>query len=138
MTDALKDPLIVLCEETGLTLPIPNEQGFYVLQIDGYELRITALAKGRVVMAGVIAGVAVLAEKRQETREQLLSYCLTLQSARFATQAKREVLTLEQSTDELVLWRSFDPFALSVPTFLAAAESMLNELEFWKNWLSNA
>jgi hypothetical protein len=137
MNDALNEPLLVLCQEIGLTPPAPDARGQHVLVIDGQELRVLTLAQGRVVVLGVIGTLSSLAEKRGGS-ERLLADCLTVQAARLAAQAIPEVLTLEPDSGELVLWRAIAPHGLSVPVFLNVAESMLNELEFWKNWLSNA
>lgn len=137
MNEVLQEPLTVLCEEIGLAPPIPDALGHYVLEIDGHQLRFLALSKGRIVMIGLVGSVSGFVDKRRQSRNQLLSQCMTLQAARFSKQAIREVLTLEASTDEMVLWRSFEAYELNISSFLAAAESMLNEMEFWKNWLSN-
>ena len=138
MNETLQEPLTVLCEEIGLAPPSLNASGLYVLEIDGHELRVIPLAKGRVVLAGLIGSVNALTEKRRQDRDRFLSHCLTVQAARLSKQAVREVLTWESGTDELLLWRSFEPFELSISSFLSATETLLNELEFWKNWSSIA
>lgn len=136
MSDLLLEPVSILCEEVGLPQMPPDERGVYRLVIDGQEIRVSALLNGRVVLLGVIGNATDLAEDRRESRQLLLSGCLTLQMVRFGKLGTEQALTLEPETGELVLWQSFEGPGVSIPMFLSAAESLLNELEFWKNWLA--
>lgn len=136
MSDLLLEPVSILCEEVGLPQMPPDERGVYRLVIDGQEIRVSALLNGRVVLLGVIGNATDLAEDRRESRQQLLSGCLTLQMVRFGKLGTEQALTLEPETGELVLWQSLEGPGVSIPMFLSAAESLLNELEFWKNWLA--
>lgn len=136
MNDLLQEPVSVLCEEAGVPAVQPDERGHYRIVIDSQEMRIMALNQGRIVMLGVIGRAGSLADQRRESVSSLLNGCLALQAARFSKLGTREILTLEPETGELVLWHSPDSHGVSIPMFLLAAESMLNELEFWKNWLA--
>ena len=97
-----------------------------------------SLSQGRVILLGVIGAIGTISALRNESRERLLGSCLTLQAVRFGKLGTMEVLTVEPETDELILWQSFEDHSLSIPNFLSAAESLLNELDFWKNWLATA
>lgn len=136
MSAAIQENISILCEEVGLPMPALDPRGVYHIELDGQELRISTLNNGRVILLGVIGRTDVVAERRQESRHALLMGCLTLQAVRFGKLGTAEVLTVEPETDELVLWRSFDERQMSIPAFLAGAEALLNELEFWKHWLS--
>lgn len=136
MNDALHEPVSVLCDEAGLPVPQPDERGIYRIFIDGQEVRVTAMKQGKVILLGVIGSANALAENRRESPQALLNNCLVLQAGRFSKLGTREVLTLEPETGELVLWQSLDGHGVSIPAFLSAAESLLNELEFWKTWLA--
>lgn len=137
MNDSLQEPLSVLCDQLGLPTPQADERGFYRIVMDGHEVRVMAMKQGSVVMLGVIGIADALAESRRESVQNLLSNCLMLQAARFKSLGTREVLTLEHETGELVLWQSFENHDVTIPGFLAAAESLLNELEYWKTWLAS-
>jgi hypothetical protein len=137
MSNPLQEPLSVLCEEVGVPTPAPDAKGIYHLVIDGQELRLLTLNTDRVIMLGVLGKADTIAEHRHENRQLMLANCLALQAVRFGKLATLEVLTIEPETDELVLWRGFESYTLTIPTLLAAAESLLNELEFWKIWLSS-
>lgn len=137
MSDSIEEPLSVLCDEAGIPMPSADERGGYEFIIDYKTLRVSLLNRGaKVVLLGVIGHVESIAEQRRESRERLLTSCLTLQAVRFGRLGTSEVLTLEPETGELVLWVSFENYSLSIPGFIAAAESLLNELDFWKNWLA--
>ncbi len=136
MSPALQEPIAVLCEEVGLPVPTPDPLGVYVIHIEGQEIRVSTLSSGKVILLGVIDRAADLAQRRKESRHSLLTTCLNLQAVRFGKLATSEVLTLEPETGELVLWQSFEGPSVSIPAFLQGAESLLNELEFWKNWLA--
>ncbi|HEY1053447.1 MAG TPA: type III secretion system chaperone [Prosthecobacter sp.] len=136
MSDALQEHVSILCEEVGLPAAAPDARGVYHIEIEGLEVRVSTLNNGRVILLGVIGRADAVAERRQESRQTLMMGCLALQAVRFGKLGTSEVLTLEPETDELVLWRSFDGPGMSVPAFLAGAEALLNELEFWKTWLS--
>ncbi len=138
MSDLLQEPISVLCDEVAVPTPKADADGVYHLVIDGQQVRVFSLKQGKVVLAGVIGSAAIIAEDRKESRQSLLASCLALQAVRFGKLATQEVLTLEPETGELVLWQSFEGPGVSVPVFLAAAESLLNELEFWKTWLGAA
>ncbi len=136
MSDALHEPIAVLCEEVGLPVPAPDPRGAYVIDIEGQQIRVFALNNGKVVLLGVIGSAGDIAERRKESRHSILASCLNLQAVRFGKLGTSEVLTLEPETGELVLWQSFEGPGVSIPAFLQGAESLLNELEFWKNWLA--
>lgn len=136
MSAVLQEQVSILCEEVGLPVAAADARGVYHIEIDGQEVRVFTLNNGRVILLGVIGRADALAERRQESRQALLLGCLTLQAVRFGKLGTSEVLTVEPETDELVLWRSFDELQMSIPAFLAGAEALLNELEFWKTWLS--
>lgn len=137
MIDLIQEPLSVLCDEVGVPVPQPDARGICTVVIDNQELRFVPLKQGKVVMLGIIGNAEALAAKRNEDLQIVLASCLTLQGARFAKLGTREVMTLEPETGELVLWQSFDPSTgVSISSFLGAAESMLNEVEYWKNWLA--
>ncbi len=136
MNDPLQENITILCEEVGIPAAAPDSSGVYRIAIDGQEIRIFTLSDGRAILLGVIGVAAALAEQREETGHSLLTACLALQAVRFGKLASKEVLTLEPETGELVLWRPLDSQDMFVPAFLVTAEVLLNELEFWKNWLS--
>lgn len=136
MSTTLQEPLSVLCDEVGVPMPQPDSRGSYSLEIDGQTLRVSELKNQRVILAGVVGNLGVIAAKRETSRQDVLANCLGVQAVRFAKLATAEVLTFEPETDELILWTGFDGPSISIPAFLQGAESMLNELEFWKNWLA--
>ena len=136
MSDPLQEPIAVLCDEVGVPVPARDARGAYVIIVQGQELRVFSLNNGRVIMLGIIGPAGDLASRRKEPLGALLTNCLALQAVRFGRLATQEVLTVEPETGELVLWQAFDAPSLSVPAFLQSAESLLNELEFWKNWLA--
>lgn len=136
MSDLLQEPISVLCDEVGLPTPKPDAQGIYHIVIEGQSVRVLTLSQGRVVLLGIIGSASIIAEDRQESRQALLASCLSLQAVRFGKLGTEQVLTLEPETGELVLWQAFEGPGVSIPVFLMAAESLLNELEFWKNWLA--
>lgn len=117
-------------------MPSADARGVYSIVIEGQEIRVSTLMNGKVILLGVIGQASTLAENRRESRRELLAGCLGLQAVRFTRLGTPEVLTLEPESGELVLWQSFEGPDVSIPTFLGAAESLLNELEFWKNWLA--
>jgi hypothetical protein len=133
MTDNLKRALETLCEELGLPTPAADNP---VVEVDGHELRITELSGGKAVLLGTLGSVSRIAEERGESVDTLLMRSLTLHGARFAKLGSPEALTLDDGT--MVLWNKFDSDAISVQDFLRFSESMLNEVEFWKNWLAVA
>lgn len=136
MSDPLSEMISVLCDETGAPITGPDARGVHVIQIENHELRVLPLSHGRFVLLGLIGRAGDLAERREESRQTLLSTCLNLQAVRFGRLGTPEVLTLEPESDDLVLWRSFEEQQVSISTFLQAAESLINETEFWKNWLA--
>jgi len=137
MSDPIVEPLSVLCEEAGIPMPTPDDRGGYEFVIDYKTLRVSSLNRGsKIVLLGIIGNAESIAEQRREARERLLTSCLTLQAVRFGKLGSREVLTLEPENGELVLWVAFENYSISIPGFIAAVESLLNELDFWKNWLS--
>lgn len=136
MSEHLQEAISVLSEEVGLPPAQADERGIYRLVIDGQEIRVAVLLNGKAVLLGVIGNASALAENRRESCQELLAGCLALQLVRFGKLGTEQTLTLEPESGELVLWQSFESFGVSVPVFLSAAESMLNELEFWKNWLA--
>jgi hypothetical protein len=133
MTENLKRALDTLCDELGLPAPSAENP---VVQVDGHELRVTELSGGKAVLLGTLGSISRIAEERGETVDTLLLRSLTLHGARFAKLGAPETLTLDD--DNMVLWNKFDSDAISVQDFLQASESMLNEVEFWKNWLAVA
>lgn len=137
MSTVLNEMISVLCDETGVAVPAPDARGIHVIRIEEHELRVQPLNQGRFILLGVIGKAESIAEKREQSRQALLSTCLGLQAARFSKLGTAEVLTLEPENDELVLWRSFEESRVSISAFLQAAESLINETEFWKTWLSN-
>lgn len=136
--NTLQEPVALLCEEVGLPPPAPDPQGVYVIDIDGQELRISLLNNGKVIICGIIGRADEIAARRQQSRQTLLTHVLHLQAVRFGKLGTAEVMTLEPATDELLLWTSLVGPEVSIPAFLQSTESLLNELEFWKNWLANA
>lgn len=136
MSALLQEPISVLCDEVGISMPAADARGVYSIVIEGQEIRVSTLMNGKVILLGVIGQASTLAENRRESRRELLVGCLGLQAVRFTRLGTPEVLTLEPESGELVLWQSFEGPDVSVPAFLGAAESLLNELEFWKNWLA--
>ncbi|GAA5149719.1 hypothetical protein GCM10023213_47800 [Prosthecobacter algae] len=126
-----------LCEELGIATPFPNEQGVFVIQVEEQELRFSLLNNGRVNLVGVIGRADEIAALRQISLQALLTSCLTLQAVRFGKLGREEVLSIEPATDELILWHSLDGPDVSIPAFFQTAEALLNELEFWKNWLAH-
>jgi len=136
MTEQLQEAIAVLCDELGLPTAQINSSGLYIVRVDGKELRILTLRDGKVVLLGVIGVLATIAESRRESADSLLRNCLILHGARLERLGTPEVLTLDDT--ELVLWRKFEPFGISISEFLQASESVLNEVEFWQNWLSAA
>ncbi len=137
MSTVLNEMISVLCEETGVAVPAADARGMHVIRIEGHEMRMQPLNQGRFILLGVIGRAGSIAEKREQSRQALLSTCLGLQAVRFSKLGTAEVLTLEPENDELVLWLSFEDTRVSISAFLQAAESLINETEFWKNWLSN-
>lgn len=137
MSTVLNEMISVLCDETGIAVPEPDARGMHIIRIEEHELRVQPLKQGRFILLGVIGRAGGIAERREQSRQALLSTCLTLQAVRFGRLGTSEVLTLEPESDELVLWRSFEESRVSISAFLQAAESLINETEFWKNWLSN-
>ncbi|TDU70708.1 Tir chaperone family protein CesT [Prosthecobacter fusiformis] len=135
--DTLGEPVAQLCEELGIATPPPNEQGVFVIQVEGQELRFSLLNNDRVYLLGVLGRVDEIAAQRQISRQALLTGCLTLQAVRFGKLGREEVLSIEPETDELILWHSLDGPDVSIPAFFQTAEALLNELEFWKNWLAH-
>lgn len=136
MSALLQEPISVLCDEVGISMPAADARGVYSIVIEGQEIRVFTLMNGKVILLGVIGQASTLAENRRESRRELLAGCLGLQAVRFTRLGTPEVLTLEPESGELVLWQSFEGPDVSIPAFLGAAESLLNELEFWKNWLA--
>jgi len=136
MTSPLSELISVLCDEAGAPAPEADARGAHVIRIENHELRVQPLSHGRFVFLGLIGRAGDIAARREESRQTLLSSCLGLQAVRFGKLGTPEVLTLEPENDELVLWRSFGESQVSIPTFLQAAESLINETEFWKNWLA--
>lgn len=136
MSDALLEPISVLCDEIGLKVPSPSFEGVYVLKIDDQEIRVSSLTNGKVILLGIVGKVADIAERRKESIQMLLASCLNVQAVRFGKLGTSEVLTFEPETEELVIWQPLDGVGVSIPVFLHATESLLNELEFWKNWLA--
>lgn len=136
MSALLQEPISVLCDEVGISMPAADARGVYSIVIEGQEIRVSTLMNGKVILLGVIGQASTLAENRRESRRELLAGCLGLQAVRFTRLGTPEVLTLEPESGELVLWQSFEGPDVSIPAFLGAAESLLNELEFWKNWLA--
>jgi len=136
MIDLIQEPISVLCEEVGISVPQPDGRGVLAVVIDGQEIRYMGLKQNRIAMVGVIGDAAAIAERRREDLQGVLASCLTLQGARFGKLGAREILTLEPETGELVAWFCFDGTGMSISGFLSATESMLNEMEFWKNWLA--
>lgn len=131
MTENLKISLEALGAELGL--PVPNEPE-PTFTVDDCLLRIRLLPKGDAVLLGVLGEPEKLAGQRNAETTTLLANCLTLHGARFAKLGVSESLTLDG--DELVLWKKFDGHNVSVSEFLRNAESMLNEMDFWKTWLA--
>ena len=136
MNDLIEEPLGVLCDEVGVPMPVPDEHGVYRLVVDGQELRVLALKQGRIIVTGVLGHAETIAANRREEMQVMLASCMTLQAARLSKLGTGEVLTLESETGELVLWLSFEGPGVPISRFLPAAESLLNEMEFWKNWLA--
>ncbi|MDH4454798.1 MAG: type III secretion system chaperone [Verrucomicrobiota bacterium] len=136
MSDALQEPISVFCDEVGLPMPAPNPSGAYVISVDGQEIRVSSRKNGKIVLLGVIGRANEIAERREESRQALLTSCLNLQAVRFGKLGTPEVLTFEPESGELVLWLSFEGPGVPIPAFLQGTESLLNELEFWKNWLA--
>jgi hypothetical protein len=136
MSDALQEPISVFCDQVGLPMPVPNASGAYVISVDGQEVRILSRKNGKIVLLGVIGRAHEIAERREESRQALLTACLNLQAVRFGKLGTSEVLTFEPESGELVLWLSFEGPGVPIPAFLQGTESLLNELEFWKNWLA--
>jgi len=136
MNSSLSEMISALCDETGVPVPAADARGIYVLAVENHELRVQPLGHGRFVLLGLIGRAGNIAEHRSESRQAMLSTCLNLQAARFSKLGTPEVLTLEPESDELVLWRSFEEHQVSIGSFLHAAESLINETEFWKTWLA--
>ena len=135
--DTLREPMAQLCEELGIPAPLPNEQGIFVIHVEGQELRFSLLNNGRVILLGVIGRADELAAKRQMSRQALLTGCLTLQAVRFGKLEREEILSIEPETNELILWHSLDGLEVSIPAFFQKTEALLNELEFWKTWMAH-
>lgn len=135
---SLREALEVFCDEVGLPVPEPQPNGVYTLWLEDHELRISLQKNAQVILLGVIGRVDDLAARRQTSSQHLLTSCLTLHAARFSKLSGEEILSLEPETGELILWRSFAERDLSIPTFLQATEALVNELEFWKNWLTQS
>jgi hypothetical protein len=135
MNDPFHDAVAALCEEVGQDAPSPKAGGGYEVVVDGTTVRAFPLSSGRVVMSAGIGKVVEVAEARRESVQDLLCGCLTLSGARFRKLGIRETMTIEQNSDELVLWRKFEGSSPSISEFLQAAESLLNEVRFWKRWL---
>lgn len=133
MTAVFKEAIEVLQEE--LELPV-SQSSPGSLTVDSHELRFQQIGNETALMLGVIGDVAELIEHKKTSEQDLLTRCLNLHAARFAKQATPEVLTIENH--ELLLSRQFDAHAIRPAEFLQAAESMLNELEYWKTWLDAA
>jgi hypothetical protein len=131
MTENLKRALETLCEELGLQAPSADDP---IVEVDGHELRVVELSGGKAVLLGRLGSISSIAEERRESVDTLLMRSLTLHGARFAKLGTPEALTLDEDT--MVLWNKFDSDAISVQDFLRSSESMLNEVEFWKNWLA--
>lgn len=139
MMDLIQEFLAVLLVESGVAIPAPDSRGIFSVVIDGQELRFLTIKQSKMIMIGIIGKAEVLASARNQDLQLMLADCLTLQGARFAKLGNSEVMTLEPETGELVLWVSFDSdTGVSIPSLLGAAESMLNEIEFWKKWLAAA
>lgn len=134
MTENLQRALEVLCEELGL--PVPSSRPA-ALNVEGNELKIVELPQGKAALLGTIGSLSQITEKRRESVETVLSRCLTLHGARFSKLGTREAVTLDDH-DQLVLWSGLDADTVSISEFIQTSESMLNELEFWKGWLSAA
>jgi hypothetical protein len=133
MTEALQHALASLHEELGLQARAENPG---MIQVNDHELRVVELGSGKAALVGDLGSVRQIAEDRGESIDTLLMRSLTLHAARFAKLGTPEALTLDES--QLVLWKKIDSERVSVQDFLHSAESMLNEVEFWKNWLSAA
>ena len=133
MTENLKRAIETLCEELGLPKPPADDP---VIDVNGHELRIVQLSGHKAVLMGTLGSLSSIADERRESTDTLLMRSLTLHGARFAKLGTPEALTLEDNT--MVLWNKFDSETISVQDFLQSSESMLNEMEFWKNWLAAA
>lgn len=134
MTENLQRALEVLCEELGL--PMPGSRPA-VLDVEGNELKLVELPQRKAALLGIIGSLSQITETRRETVETVLSRCLTLHGARLSKLGTREAITLDDD-NQLVLWSGLDADTVSVSEFIQTSESMLNELEFWKGWLSAA
>ncbi|HSJ02999.1 MAG: CesT family type III secretion system chaperone [Verrucomicrobium sp.] len=135
MTDTLPDTVAALCDEVGLPRPQPEGTGNYAVEVDGIPLRFSRIQGGKIVFSSVIGLADDLAQIRRQPLGALLSDCLALSGARFSKLATPEAITFEPGTRELLLWRRFEGELRSVSDGLAAAESLINEASFWRQWL---
>lgn len=95
MSALLQEPISVLCDEVGISMPAADARGVYSIVIEGQEIRVSTLMNGKVILLGVIGQASTLAENRRESRRELLAGCLGLQAVRFTRLGTPEVLTLE-------------------------------------------
>src|SRR5688500_4478121 len=138
MNDQIQEAISILCDELVLQIPQLYGEGRLVLYPDGAaELRIFPIMGGRaIIMLAVIGKAAAMAEARKETIATFLSRCLTLHGVRFTKLSLTEAITLDSG--ELILWRKFNNPYIALPEFLQAAESILNEAEYWQGNFATA
>ena len=67
MTDSLQEPISVLCDEVGVPVPQPDENGHYSILIDEQEVRVLKVKQEQAVMVGVIGHAETVAEGRRVT-----------------------------------------------------------------------
>ncbi|MDQ5910694.1 MAG: hypothetical protein QG599_2791 [Pseudomonadota bacterium] len=109
----------------------PDEQNRYALVLDG-DLRITLFQTGHQIYLEGHPGA--LAEDTRQAGEQLGNI---LRKHFAGLQTHEEVLSLDPTSDDLLLFRGLSARTLDVTDLEKAIEAFSNQLEFWKRELSS-
>lgn len=114
----------------GLSELTPDQQGRYSVVLDGH-LRIALFQTGPHIYLEARPG-ALAADARQVAEQ--LSHLLRKQLA--GMEQHEEVLSLDPTTDEVLLFRRMPAQTLSLDQLEKALETFSNRLEFWRRELS--